>query len=400
MPRPSSSAAGLRWLVLAGMLAITLQLRAPITSVPPALDRISATLHLTPTVAGLVTSLPLVCFGVFAFVTPVLAARVGLEPTLWASAVLMMLGMAVRHDAHALTFFAGTLVLGMGIALGNVILPALARSWFPDRLPLVMGVYTVVIQVSGAAGPFLAAPLLARGWAWPTTISVWVWPGLVALVGWTLISVRVARSRRGEPHHGAPPAGLLAVARRPRSWAITFVMGTQSLLFFALLTWLPVQLRGHGLDEATLGVVLGVYSILGLPGSFWAADLGRGTGAPGRLAVLTTAYVVGFALLPTTLVGCLVGVLICGVCQGLWLVVALTFIADQAEPGDVPAVSALAQGAGYLWSSLGPVAVGAAYAATGTLVAGEALLGVLAALLGLAAVALARRGVRGSAAAR
>ncbi|GAB3624823.1 MFS transporter [Mariniluteicoccus endophyticus] len=381
----------LRWFVLTGMVLVTLQLRAPITGVPPALSRVAESLALGPTAAGAVTSLPLVCFGIFAFLTPFLAARVGLEPTLWAAASLVLAGLAVRHDARLVTFFAGTLLVGMGIALGNVALPALARAWFPDRLPLAMGVYTVMIQVSGSAGPFLTAPLLAAGWAWRDALSIWFVPGVLALVVWTVVNIAVARQRHGHPHHAAEPAGMGSVVRRRLTWTITFVQGTQSLVFFALLTWIPVQLRMHGFNEATIGVLMGIYSILGLPGSFWAARLARGLHGRTRVVVLTVVYVVALLLLPVSRPAVVVGLLVCGVCQGLWLVVSLTFIASQADPRDVPAVSALAQGTGYLWAALGPVAVGALYATTGTLVAGEALMAVLVIAMGVTAVGVARQ---------
>lgn len=382
---------GLRWWLLAAMVLVSLQLRAPITAVPPALARVAEALGLSRAAAGAVTSLPLLCFGLFAFVTPFLAARLGLEPTLWAAAVLVLVGLGVRHDARLLTFFGGTLLIGLGIALGNVVLPALARTWFPDRLPLVMGIYTVMIQVSGAAGPLATTPLMARGWEWPAAVTVWFWPCLAAVVLWTAVSIGVARARRGHPHHGAEPHGLGRVLKRPLSWMITFVQGTQSLIFFSLVTWLPVQLRTHGFTEGSLAAALGAYSLLGIPGCFLAARLVQGRGVAARLVTLTLAYVVGIALLATSPTGALIGLVICGLCQGLTLTVSLTFIAAQDDPRDVPAVSALAQGIGYAWAAVGPVLVGVADAAAGTLVAGHVLLIAFAVPLGAACVWVSRR---------
>ena len=95
---------------------------------------ISETLALDATAAGLVTTLPLICFGVFAFLSPGLSAKFGVEPTLWVALVLLIIGIGVRLVVGVTPFFTGTLLIGLGVAISNVIVPALARSWFAQRL--------------------------------------------------------------------------------------------------------------------------------------------------------------------------------------------------------------------------------------------------------------------------
>lgn len=379
-----------RW-VLAGMIAVALLLRAPITGVPPALLPISQTLELNATAAGLVTTLPLICFGVFAFLSPVLSAKFGVEPTLWVAIVLLLAGIGVRLVVGVTPFFIGTLLIGLGVAIGNVIVPALVRTWFAHRLVLVMGLYSVMLQVSGSAGPFVTSMGLAAGADWPIAIGVWIIPGLFVLALWTLVSVLIRRQAGGHAHKGKAPSGMGQVARRPIVWLITFVMGVQSLLFYTLVTWLPTQFRLVGLDTAQAGLLLTAYTLLGIPGSFAAGWFTTHHTAPRNLIVMFVIYGSGLVLLtvgqPATVIA---GAIICGLGQGICLSMALTFIAHQPNPADVPPLSAVAQGAGYLIAATGPVLFGFLYAQTGGLRAGELVLIGLTIFLAAGSVIVAR----------
>ncbi|MDO5499843.1 MAG: MFS transporter [Propionibacteriaceae bacterium] len=379
-----------RW-VLAAMILAAFMLRAPITGVPPVLKAISEILALSPTAAGFVSTLPLLCFGVFAFVTPFLSAKLGVEPTLWLALMLLNVGIGVRLVVDVGPFFAGTLLIGLGIAIGNVIVPALARTWFAARLAFVMGLYSVTLQASGAFGPLATSIGVGAGFEWPETIGFWLAPGIVAIAVWTLVSLAVRRERHGQPHRGTQPTGLRQVARSPLAWVITFVMGVQSMVFYSLLTWLPTEFREVGASETQAGLMLTVFSLLGFPGSFLAKLVTVHPRAPRNLVFLFAIYITGLVLIwigatPTVLIGAVVA----GLCQGICLAMALTFIAHQRNPADVPATSALAQGVGYLIAAAGPVLLGFIYGRTGSLQLGEAILIVLAFPLAAGAVYVAR----------
>lgn len=387
-PLVTSRTAG--W-VLLGLLAMALLLRAPITGVPPVLRQLGETLQLSPAQAGLVSTLPLLCFGVFAFLTPVLAARFGLERTLWVAGALIAVGIIVRWTITVPTFFGGTLIIGMGIAIGNVVVPALARPWFAHRLPLVMGLYSVMLQLSGAAGPFTTSNLVSAGMDWSAAIGVWLWPGLVVLAVWTAVSLRVRRDPAAGEHRAAVPTGLVSLLRRPTVWLITFVMGTQSLVFYSMLTWLPSIFERAGLSEHAAGLLLSAYSLLGLPGALLAGWFVGHRNAVRNLIAICTIYLAALLLvmlgtLPTVLLGAVIG----GLSQGVLLPIALTFIAHQPHPADVPGASAIAQGGGYLYAAAGPVLLGWLLSATGGFTAGLLVLTVLMVLFAVAGVLVSR----------
>lgn len=379
-----------RW-VLIGMIAVSLMMRAPITGVPPALKPIADTLALNATAAGFVTTLPLLCFGVFAFVSPFLSAKVGVEPTMWVAVVLLLIGIGVRLVVGVTPFFTGTLLIGLGVAISNVIVPALARTWFAHRLATVMGLYSVMLQISGSAGPFITSMGLANGVDWPIAIGVWLAPGVVALGLWSLVSLMINKQTHGHPHKGSAPSGLGNLIRRPMAWLITFVMGVQSLLFYTLITWLPTQFRMVELSTAQAGVLLTVFTVLGIPGSFAAGFFTTHRTAPRNLIVMYAIYMGGLVLLLVgTQPSVIAGAIICGFGQGVCLSMALTFIAHQPNPADVPGLSALAQGAGYLIAAAGPVIFGFLYDATGSLRPGEWMLIILSIPLAIGSVIVAR----------
>jgi CP family cyanate transporter-like MFS transporter len=362
--------------LLAALLLATFVIRGPITSVPPALALVRDDLSLSATAAGLVTTLPVLCFGVFACVTPLLAARVGIERTLGVALAAICVGLAVRLVHAAEPFFAGTLLIGLGIAMANVVIPAIARAHFARSLSTVMGRYTVMIQVSGATGAFLTRPLVdGAGWSWTWAIGIWLGPAGLVLVVWVL-AARGAAPDRAQPR----PAGtrMRTVLNRPITWGIVLVMGLQSLVFFSLVNWLPTLLHGQGWSTGAAGTALGIFSLLGMPGSLLGGLILGSHRRTTIVVALTAGFALGLVLLVCGTIAAGIGVLLCGLCQGPALAVALSAIAGQVEPADVPATSAIGQGVGYLLAACGPVAIGALYGARGDfLFAMAALVGVM-----------------------
>lgn len=361
-----SSRADLRWL-LPGFVAVALVCRLPITSLPPALATISRDLQLTPTLAGLTTTLPLICFGLFAFVTPFLVARWGTERTLLAATALTVVGVVVRSLPTTPTFYLGTVALGLGIAVMNVVLPAVVRSRFPDQVPQRMSLYTVCMISGASAAAAATAPLLQHGLSWSWTLAIWVLPLTAALVLWGAATREVVRHPTGG-HASTPqaPTGMVHVVRHPRTWWTAAFMGLQSLCFYMPLTWLPAILRSHGVAPATAGVMLGVYMGLGIPGSFLGPRMATHRHATRVLAAFFAAYALGVVALLGSATTALLGVVVMGFGQGAGIAIALTFIAQQRDPHDVPAVSAFAQGTGFLLAAVGPVTAGAVYQASGS----------------------------------
>lgn len=376
------------------LLLVSPMLRAPISSVPPALRPIAQDLNLGTVAAGLVTTLPLLCFGIFAFITPALARRFGGHLTLLVAIALCVVGIAIRSISSPITFFAGITVIGLGIAIGNVIIPALIRADFAGHLALLMGWYSLGLQVGAAAGSTVTAPLMGAGLGWQVSIGVWVLPGLVVFALWLVVTSRARGTAAVTGASRASTSSMGTVIRRPLTIAICLFMGLQSLVFYSLLTWIPTQLADHGIGQTQAGLLLGMFGILGLPGSFVGPTLAQSRFGAVGIVILVFVDFAGVVLLLGSAPMAVVGTVLAGLCQGALLSTALTFIAHQEDPADVPAVSALAQGIGYGLAALGPVVMGALYGGVGTWVLANSLLGLVLVVLAGLGFWIARREYR------
>ena len=151
--------------LLAGILLIAANLRAPITGLAPVLAMIQADFGLGTVQAGILTTLPLLAFALLSPVAPLLARRIGLERALFAALVLIAGGVALRSAGPLGCLYGGTAVIGAGIALGNVLLPSLLKRDFPARIATVTSAYALTMGVAAAVASATVFPLATHlGW--------------------------------------------------------------------------------------------------------------------------------------------------------------------------------------------------------------------------------------------
>jgi CP family cyanate transporter-like MFS transporter len=341
-------------LLVWGLLVVAANLRASLTGVGPLLDQVQADLGLAPAVAGLLNTLPLLTFVVLSPLVPQLAARWGAERLLGGALVVLTLGIALRWVPAAVGLFAGTALIGAGIAVGNVLLPSLIKRDFPTKVGLLTSAYATVMGGVAAVASGVAVPIseVAPG-GWYTALGCWVAFALVAVLLWLpqlRAPRRAAQAARG---HRLPWGSGLA-------WAVTAFMGLQSLGFYVVVTWLPQVLQDNGMSAATAGWLLflfqavAVLTSLAVPGALrWARDqraLATICSAVMLLGYLGLFAAPGLALLWSVVLGS---------GGGACLVLALAFISLRAHDASMAgALSAMAQSIGYLLAAVGPVVFG------------------------------------------
>ncbi|MFE6969357.1 CynX/NimT family MFS transporter [Isoptericola sp. NPDC057653] len=375
--------------VLAIVLA-ALNLRPGVVAVSPLLGEILAEEGLSATAGGVLTTLPVLCFGLLAPVAPLLARRVGLERALFGSLLLLCAGFAVRLVPGLGALLVGTLAVGCAIGLGNVLLPALIKRDFADRVGLMTGLYSMALSGGAALAAGLTVPLAtATGMDWRATLASW---GLLAVVG---AAVWAPRALRAGSRSAAPlrPVGATAadavrsVWRSPLAWAVTVLMGTQSLSFYAVNAWLPEIFVASGRSVAVGGWLLALTNLLGIVGSFVAPVLA------GRMRRQRAIGVVIVALITTGLLGLILApevavlwVVLLGLGQGGGIALALTLMALRTENATrTSELSGMAQSAGYVLAACGPLGLGVAHDATGSWTLPLVLLVVASLVQGVAA---------------
>jgi len=354
---------------------VATNLRPAIASVPPFADQISADLHLSAAQMGLLTTLPVVCMGLFAPVGALASRRVGMERTVLGAMALLGAGTLLRGFGGTAGLYAGTIAAGTGIAVAGALLPSLVRGRFPGRAGPVTGLYTAGLiggaMVAAAATVPVANALGAR---WPVALQLWTVPALVALLGWlpmtgahTVPNVGAAR-HAGAPHASAPHAA--APWRSTGAWLATLFMGGQSLLYYASLAWLAPRYTSLGADPTRAGLLLGMFSFtqlfsaLGLP--LLAHRFGRIDVWIAASLATTSGSLVAIAVAPSAAAWLWAALL--GLGMGGQFALALTVLAGLgATPAETAAASGMAFFVGYLLASAGPVLAGAVYDLTGEL---------------------------------
>jgi CP family cyanate transporter-like MFS transporter len=151
------------WLLLIGVILVGSNLRVPLTSVGALISFIRDDLGISNALAGSITTLPLLAFALLSPFAPKIANRIGMEWTIALSLVLLIVGIAVRSISGIGFLFAGTLFIGLAIAIGNVLIPGIIKMNFPLRIGLMTGIYAVFMNVFGALGSGLSVPISSIG---------------------------------------------------------------------------------------------------------------------------------------------------------------------------------------------------------------------------------------------
>ncbi|GAA1842522.1 CynX/NimT family MFS transporter [Actinomadura bangladeshensis] len=372
---------------LVGLVLLTVNLRAAITGMAPVLGELRDAFGLSGAEVGVLTTLPVLCLGVFAAAAPVVARRVGTETAIAGSLVMITAGIVLRVVESPLSLFAGTVLAGAGIALGNVLMPAVIKRVFPSRVGSLTGLAMMLMATSGAVAAGLAVPLDEAG-GWRLALAVWAVPSLVAALVWGPLALR---GRRAPTAPVTSPRGEGSLLRSRVAWYVAVFMGLTSLMFYVLMSWLPEIMRDAGFAPAAAGMMVSVMLITGIPLGFavpvFAARLPDQRPLIVAVAVTMVVGIGGLLLAPSA---GWVWAIVLGIGTGSAFPLAYTLLSLRApSPSAAAALSGMAQTGGYLLAGVGPLAVGVLHDATGgwavplglllALVVPEVVFGLLAA---------------------
>lgn len=332
--------------------------------------------------AGYLTTLPVLCMGVFAPLAPPSAERFGMERTLFVVLVVLALGTALRGWMGVPGLFIGSLLAGASLAVANVLLPALVKRDFAGRVALMMALYTMALTASGSIGAGLTLPLThALGGSWSLGVSLWALPPAVMALLWT---TQLRRKTVARPKGAQRLRGL---ARDPLAWQVTAFMGLQSAMGYCVMGWLAPILIARGLPGTTAGLVTSVCLLLNVAGCLLipplAVRLRDQRALAASLALLSGAFMLCLLFAPLRTVW--LWAVLTGIVQGGLLSLSLTMIVLRSGDARVAArLSGMAQTTGYLVAAVGPLIVGLLLEWTGGFPASGGLFAVLAVGCGIA----------------
>lgn len=367
------------WLLLLGLILVALNLRPALSSMAPLLSDVSKSLGLSAAQAGLLTTLPVLCLGLFAPLAPVLARRFGAERVVLGILLTLAGGIVLRSSFGQIGLFAGSILAGASIGVIGVLLPGIVKRDFARQAGAMTGVYTMALCLGAAMAAGATVPLSEQlNHRWALGLGFWMVPALLAAVFW----LPQVGQKHGAHQVAYRVRGLL---RDPLAWQVTLYMGLQSSLAYIVFGWLPSILIGRGLTPTQAGLVLSGSVIVQLISSLaapWLATRGKDQ----RLAIVVVMVMtLGglFGCLYAPLDGLWGWAILLGLGQGATFSLALTLIVLRSRDAHVAAnLSSMAQGFGYTLASLGPFAVGVVHDWTG----GWQALGWIFGLIGLGAI--------------
>ncbi|MFG2572192.1 CynX/NimT family MFS transporter [Streptomyces sp. NPDC048481] len=393
---PPSRVAPRAWttrLLLVGIVLSALNLRPAITSLGALLEEVRDGLGMSGSVAGLLTSVPPLCFAAFGVMAPRLARRFGPGAVVCAGMAAIATGLLVRpYLAGAAGFLAATALALMGIAVSNVLMPVIVKRHFPDRVGSMTGLYSMALALGTSAAAAVTVPMTAAlGGSWRTGLAVWAALAAAAVLPW----LPLVRERRTEPGDAATPgkrsdaptaagdardghahtdaragrssSAALRITRSRTAWALAVFFGLQATAAYITMGWMPQIFRDAGVSASTAGVLLAVTMAMGVPLAFVIPRVATRLPHQGPIVVaLGACGLVGYAgLYLAPAAGAWAWAVLLGIANCAFPL-ALTMVGMRARTGaGVAQLSAFAQSTGYLISIPGPLLVGVLYQHSG-----------------------------------
>jgi CP family cyanate transporter-like MFS transporter len=349
------------WLAIV-LVLVSINLRPALSSVGAVLQEIMRDMGASPVFASVLTTLPVVCLGVFGLLAPPLARRFGAERVVFFILLLMAAGLGLRLMPDFVSLLASAVVAGAAIGIIGVIMPSLVKRDFPMQASLMTGVYTMALCTGGSLGAGTTVPLARAFDSWPMALAFWAMPAiLAALFWWPAIPRRKGEIKR--PHYV-----VRGLWRDALAWQVTIFMGLQSLLAYVVIGWLVQMLRDRGLDPLHAGFMVSASILAQVPAALVTPILAarKPSQAVSVIVIMTIGLVGMIGCLFAPLSSVIIWAVLLGIGQGGNFGLALLVIVLRSPDSHVAArLSSMAQSVGYTLAAAGPLLTGLLHDWTG-----------------------------------
>ncbi|MFB2555499.1 MFS transporter [Herbiconiux liangxiaofengii] len=374
---------GFPWLLVAGVVAVGFILRGPMVAVAPITHEISDDLALSAAAAGLLTSLPVLCFALVTPFASIFIGRAGANLATTVAIVGVGIGSIVRSAGGVEATFTGTIIMGAFITIGNVVIPVIIRRDIPPaRVGIVTGAYTSAMNVSSMITSLATVPL-AEAFGWRGALLAWLGFVAIAAAFW-LIAVGPRAALRWGPIKPALETGAVdtvavdtrgipLAAPEPHTWRnlsavlLALAFAGQAFSYYGLTAWFPSILQQEvGYSAAAAGTSSSIFQIAAVVGALGVPLISQRLGIPRTfvaVAVLWISFPLGMMLAPDAW---LAWGFLGGVAQGGGITIVFMLVVQLSLTGThARRLSAMVQGVGYALGATAPTLVGAVHDATG-----------------------------------
>lgn len=347
-----------RFWLLFGILFLALNLRPALSSIGPLMDDIGNSLNLSKTLLGLLTTLPLIAFGVVSTITPIFTKKFGIGKTLLGAMALLAVGIVLRSTNGVLGLYVGTAFLGIAIAFGNVLIPALTKQNFPHKAGLITSLHSATMAIGASVAAGLSVPLATRlDSGWQGSLGIW---SVLAVLAFFIWMPQIKKIKSSKPRRDFKTS-LRKLSGSRLVWDIAVFMGLQSMTFYVVLAWLPAISMSLGYSSSFSGWMLSLSQATGILGAL-LIPLWAGSRKDQRLVVavlisLEILGIIGLMLPDIGLIGLWAAIL--GFTTGGSFGLALLLIVLRASDSETAAeLSGLVQSIGYFIAAVGPFLMG------------------------------------------
>ncbi|RJS60284.1 MFS transporter [Bacillus sp. PK3_68] len=366
-------------LMALALFMASLNLRPAINSISPLLESLRSHLGISASTASLLTSIPVLCMGIFSPAAAKLGNRIGMERVLGGALLLVGLGTFLRFFTNSVFFLLFTaFVIGIGAAIMGPLLSGFIKRHFPHQVPKMISVYSVAMTMGAALASGLAAPLQSGLHSWRAALGIWTVLALIAIPLWWLLVLRQVNHSKNNSAFQPSPA---LPWRNPRAWLLIWSFGLSGMIFFSITAWLPPIVQGMGYSESYAGNALTIFAVVQIPANLLLPFIIKKY--PSRLFLLllfSGVEFIGFLMVYLAIFPWVAAIFL-GIGAASLFSLNLLLPIDATTSGqEAAAWSALIQSAGYIISATGPILIGWIHDATG---------GFLFSVIGLIAINLA-----------
>lgn len=347
-----------------GIIFVAFNLRPAITSIGPLIRLIRDDVDITNGTAGLLTSLPLITFAIVSPIVPKLSRKLTSEIALIIGLLLIIIGILIRSFAILTPLLLGTLIIGSGIAICNVLLPGIIKDNFPLKVALMTGVYSTAMNIFAASASGLSYPFtkMLNG-NWQLSLQIWMIPAILAVLIWIYITRKNTVNNEGKQIQlESNNSANNRMWGSALAWQVATLLGLQSFLFYVTISWLPEMLISNGVSLTTAGWLLSFAQIIGLPASFLVPTFAGKVRSQSLIAVsmgLSAFFGYSGLLLGSSMPILIISITLIGITLNGGFALALTLLGLRAKTSEQASeLSGMAQSIGYLLAAAGPFAIG------------------------------------------
>lgn len=345
-------------------------MRAPITALPMMLDPIADSLQTNPATLSVLTTIPLLMFMTISTLAAKTMNHLGIKRAMTLAITLVVIGAAFRTFANMPAMLAGTVLMGAGIAYLNVFMPSFVVAFFPNKIGVYTSIYSLTIMIGVAVFNLITVPIM-KAFGWQSVMYVILGLTVLALSVWLFAKSHAepkidTKAKTKEP---TAPKEKLHLYGNPRAWALMLTFGTQSLINYTVVAWMPALMAHEGVADHNVGWIMAVYSLIGMPLSILVPNiLVRLTRRKVEWMILVSgifglisAYMM-FNHQTSDIWYWVVQLLLMGYVTGFFFLYVMTMFAQKTENHmQTAALAGMAQAGGYLLASTGPIAYGIAF---------------------------------------